>query len=341
MDLIVEHEGKPYPVAFRSLVQIKDALPTSRAVVTDENLARLYPGFLEGERVVTVAPGEASKGLATYERVVRELAQSGADRKTAIVGFGGGVVGDLAGFVAATYLRGVPFVQIPTTLLAQVDSSVGAKVGIDLPEGKNLLGSFWPPIAVYADLGTLRTLPAREFRNGLAEVWKYAYIMDAPLASALEGLTQPGDPRLEGVVRRCVELKAEVVGEDPFERSGRRAILNFGHTIGHAIEAVTGYGAVLHGEAIAIGMVLEARLGERLGITPPETTALVRRTLGEVGLPTALREGSDPDALLGVMRRDKKATQGRLAFSLVETLGTCKLYHDVPEDAVLGVLQAG
>lgn len=341
MDLTVEHEGRTYPVAFRSLADIKRALPETRAVVTDQNLARLYPEFLAGERVVVVEPGEGSKSLAVYERAVRELARLGADRKTAVVGFGGGVVGDLAGFVAATYLRGVPFVQVPTTLLAQVDSSVGAKVGIDLPEGKNLLGAFWAPQAVYADLGTLMTLPEREFRNGLAEVWKYAFIMDAPLADELEGLVRPDDPRLEGVVRRCVELKAQVVREDPYERSGRRAILNFGHTIGHAIEATLGYGTILHGEAIAIGMVLEARLGEVLGVTPPETTASVRRSLASVGLPTALQEGFDPRPLLGAMRRDKKATQGRLAFSLVGEVGTCKLYQDVPEDTVLGVLQAG
>lgn len=341
MVLTVDHAGSSYPVAFDVLARIKAGLPPSRAIVTDGNLARLYPSFLEGERVVVVEPGEASKSLATYERVVRQLVRVGADRKTTVVGFGGGVVGDLAGFVAATYLRGIPFVQVPTTLLAQVDSAVGAKVGIDLPEGKNLLGAFWAPQAVWVDPATLRTLPEREFRNGMAEVWKYAFIMDAPLAEALEGLVRADDARLETVVRRCLELKADVVRDDPFERTGRRAILNYGHTIGHAIEAALGYGGILHGEAVAIGMVLEARLGEALGETPGETTVAVCRALASAGLPTALPPGLEAPTLLRAMRTDKKATQGRLAFSLVGSLGTCKLIQDVPEDTVLGVLQAG
>jgi 3-dehydroquinate synthase len=250
------------------------------------------------------------------------------------VAFGGGVVGDLAGFLAATYLRGVPFIQVPTTLLAQVDSSVGGKVGIDLPEGKNLVGAFYPPTSVQIPLECLHTLPERELRNGSAEVLKYGLIQDAALWHELEEPLGVGTPRLETVVRRCIELKAEVVAEDELETTGRRAILNFGHTIGHALEHRYEYGTLLHGEAISVGMVAEARLGELLGMTPAGTAVAIAKRFEAWGLPTTDPALQEPDSLIDAMRGDKKAQDGRLAFSLLEGIGACKLVEQVDEQVV-------
>jgi len=307
-----------------------ERLPQDRIILTDENLHRLYGekfGFVDA---IVVAHGESSKSLEVYSQVVRELAKRRASRKTTLVAFGGGVVGDLGGFVAATYMRGVPFVQVPTSLLAMVDSSVGGKVGIDLPEGKNLVGAFWPPQAVYIDLAFLHTLPAREVNAGMAEVWKYGYILDRNLLDRLED-SKAAD---EDTIRRCIELKAQVVEMDEFETNGERAKLNFGHTIGHAVEASMAYEGMLHGEAIAIGMVAEARLGEHLGFTEPGTAKTVRGQLERQGLPTQIPPQLDAEQLLVAMYRDKKATGGKLAFSLVPRLGECKLIPDVPESAV-------
>ena len=308
-------------------------------MITDSTVAAVAPQVLKGRAHLAVSPGEQSKSLETFGEALSWLAQSNATRKTTLVALGGGVVGDLAGFVAASYMRGIRFVQIPTTLLAMVDSSVGGKVGIDLSEGKNLAGAFKAPDAVYVPIELLRSLPARQFTNGMAEVLKYGFIMDAPLAERLRQSTlYPTHPGLEHVVMRCIQLKAEVVEEDEFETTGKRATLNFGHTIGHAIEHAYAYGKILHGEAIAIGMVLEAQLGEELGITERGTAKVVTEDIARYGLPTAIDPSLSPRDLINAMYRDKKASTGSLAFSLLTDVGRCKLVQDVPPDMVESVM---
>src|SRR5579862_2236258 len=250
------------------------------AIISDRNVARhfgkLAQKSLQGagfDAVLIVVPaGETAKSLKTVQSCYDRLAQHRLERKSYIVALGGGVVGDLAGFVAATYLRGIPFIQVPTTLLAQVDSSVGGKVGVNLKAGKNLVGAFHQPRLVLCDLDTLSSLPAREFRSGLAEVIKYGIICDARLFAHLEHdlpkLLKRDPDTLTEVIARCCEIKADVVGQDETE-TGLRAILNFGHTIGHAIENISGYGKYLHGEAISIGQVAAAKLSsQQLGLSP-------------------------------------------------------------------------
>lgn len=338
--LRVTHSGGSCPIRTGSMdeaVAIEGA-----AWITDENVARAW-----GSRLPALAPklvlpaGESTKSLGCYGLAVQWLAGLKSDRATPIVAFGGGVIGDLAGFVAATYMRGVPFIQIPTSLLAQVDSSVGGKVAIDLPEGKNLVGAFYPPTEVRLAMGFLETLSDRHFVNGMAEVWKYAFIMDPEMLAELESRAPTlGDTRLDDLVARCVRLKAKLVEKDELDRLGIRAILNFGHTIGHAIEFLDGYRNILHGEAIAVGMVVEARLGVLLGMTPPDVPGRIESALRSQGLPTSLPPGTSVDRLVDAMRGDKKASRGQLAFSLLSGVGTCKLVEHVPEGLVRQSLMA-
>jgi 3-dehydroquinate synthase len=303
------------------------------AVIADGNVA---PRF--GHRVmaslkdagfdpalITLEPGETSKRLKVVERCYDALARHRLERNSFIVALGGGVTGDLAGFVAATYLRGVPFVQIPTTLLAQVDSSVGGKVGVNLSAGKNLVGAFLQPRLVLCDLATLNTLPEREYRSGLAEVIKYGIIEDAALFRRLErdldALLRRDLAVLGAVVARCCAIKADVVGKDERE-GGLRAILNFGHTIGHAIEAITAYGRYLHGEAISIGQVAAAMLSARqFGLTPAEVER-IQALFARAGLPVTIRLTQSQRARLhSAMRLDKKVKDGEVKFVLARKIG--------------------
>lgn len=332
--MTVRHRNGEYQIRFRPLAQALADLPERHLVITDENVRSALS--LQFERMLVVPPGEGSKTLGAYAELCSKALQMGVDRRTHIVAIGGGVIGDLAGFVAATLLRGVPLLQVPTSLLAQVDSSVGGKVGVDTPEGKNLIGAFWPPGAVEVCVDALKTLPERQFVNGTAEIWKAGFITDSDLLSHLP--LQPASPHLESVIRRAIEIKARVVQEDEFETLGLRATLNFGHTIGHAIETCLGYETLLHGEAVSIGMVLESRLGEELGITPPGISAQVESWLRAQGLPVTLPDGQVPEALMGAMTKDKKALAGELAFSLLTGLGQCKLVRGVPQEAVRRVL---
>ena len=329
--MTVRHSAGSYEIAFSSLDEAIQNLPEDAVVITDSNVDALY----KLPRPTLVVPaGEESKSTERWSRLQSEIASAGASRRTTVIAFGGGVIGDLAGFVAATYMRGVPFIQIPTTLLAQVDSSVGGKVGIDLPEGKNLVGAFYPPKQVFICTETLNTLPGREMNNGMAEVWKYGFILDASMVKRLSH----GQMDVEEQVRRCVELKKEVVEADEFETKGERAKLNFGHTIGHAVEKVAGYGSILHGEAISIGMVAEAAIGEAIGLTEGGTRQVVEQCLRSQGLPTASVVLRNVDMLIETMRRDKKASNGRLAFSLLKRVGDCVLVEDVPEKDVRAVV---
>lgn len=290
--------------------------------------------------VVTFAAGERFKTLGTMARLYDKLynLSTTIDRKTLIIALGGGVVGDMAGFAASTYLRGLDYVQIPTTLLAMVDSSVGGKTGVDFREGKNLIGAFHQPRRVLIDLATLCSLPVRERRAGMAEVIKYGVIADPGLlaivtseAKRLQSLK--GDALLP-VIRRSCQIKADVVTQDEVEETGLRAILNFGHTIGHALESATGYRRYRHGEAIAIGMMVAAAIGETVGVTPPEVRPALADALNAHHLPTTLPADVKHDDLLALTGRDKKAERGRARFVLATRLGEVRLIGDVEEKAV-------
>ncbi|HEY1962034.1 MAG TPA: 3-dehydroquinate synthase [Rhizomicrobium sp.] len=323
-------------------------------VVTDENVARLHlqplleslRGRAVDAREIVLPAGEETKSFAGLEKLCRELLRLGVERGGLVVALGGGVVGDLVGFAAGILKRGVAFAQVPTTLLAQVDSSVGGKTAVDVPEGKNLIGLFHQPRIVLADTSVLSTLPRRELLAGYAEVAKYGALGDADFFAWLEAKgadTLGGDEEaLAHMVSRCCRMKAEIVTRDERE-SGERALLNLGHTFGHALEAATNYsGALLHGEAIAIGMVLAFRLSERLGHSPSHDTARLVAHLKTVGLPAAIDDlpGSRPapEDLLEYMQRDKKAAGGRLTFVLVRGIGRAFVSSDVPTDAVRAVL---
>lgn len=321
-------------------------LGTRCAVITDARVGKIYgKETVENLRrggfdpvVITVPAGETAKSLANVQRCYDALAAHRLERKSFVVALGGGVVGDLAGFVAATYLRGVPFVQVPTTLLAQVDSSVGGKVGVNLKAGKNLVGAFYQPRLVLADLETLRSLPAREFRAGLAEAIKYGIIYDAALFTRLERemprLLKLESKTLAEVVARCCEIKAEVVGQDETER-GLRAILNFGHTIGHALEAISRYGKYLHGEAISIGQVAAAELSAALLDFPQPDVTRVADLFRRAGLPTSVQlKKGELEKLFAAMRLDKKVSGGEIKFVLSKQLGEVVWGQSVPEDLV-------
>lgn len=294
----------------------------------------------DGRRVLILKDGESAKNLASFESLCRSLTRAGADRRARIVAVGGGVVGDVAGYVAASYLRGISLVHLPTTLVAQVDSAIGGKTGVNLPEGKNLVGAFYPPHLVLADPFLLRTLPPREFRGGLAEVIKYGVIADKALflflEQNLEGLLKRDPDALSRVITRCAEIKARVVSRDERE-SGLREILNFGHTFGHALENITGYKRFQHGEAVAWGMMAAALLGHEAGITPPNVTARIISLVRRVGhLPAWPRVS--PGAVLRAMGRDKKARGGKLRFVLAPVIGKARSYDGIALPLVERVL---
>ena len=291
--------------------------------------------------LIALEPGEASKSVEMASGLWNGLLELGADRRTVVVAVGGGVVGDLAGFVAATYARGIGFFQVPTTLLAQVDSSVGGKVGIDLPAAKNMVGAFLQPMGVLIDTSTLATLPDRDYKAGFGEVVKYGVILDAQLFDQLEAdvpqLLARDPAVLARVVARCCRLKADVVEQDEREETGLRAILNYGHTFGHALETLTGYGTYLHGEAVAIGMLCASRLAERLGRVDAQFTARQRRLLESLGLPVDLPD-LDPEQVLATMLHDKKTEHGRLRIILPTRMGNVELVGDIDAGDVRAVL---
>lgn len=283
---------------------------------------------------------EPAKNLRTVEALHRSLIRAGADRRSLLIALGGGVVGDVAGFVAATFLRGVALVQVPTTLIAQVDSALGGKTGVNLPEGKNLVGAFYPPRRVLTDPHVLATLPERQFRGGLAEVIKYGIIADKKLFVYLENhfdkLLRRDSRSLEHIIPRSVEIKAQVVSRDERE-SGLREILNFGHTIGHALETVTRYRRYQHGEAVAWGMMAAALLGHEAGITPPDDASRIICLIRRVGpLPAWPQESSK--TLITAMRADKKSRGGTLRFVLAPRVGKARTYDDIPLALVERVL---
>jgi 3-dehydroquinate synthase len=318
------------------------------AVVTNATVAALYAEGLEAALVaagatcqrIILPEGEAHKDWRTLNLVFDALLDARADRRTVIVALGGGVVGDMAGFAAATYQRGIPHLQVPTTLLAQVDSSVGGKTAINHPLGKNMIGAFHQPLAVVADTGTLVTLPPREFAAGLAEVAKYGAIFDQDFLGWLEANAQAlrgrDEAALAHAIRRSCEIKAAIVERDERE-SGTRALLNFGHTFGHAIESASGYGEVLHGEAVAAGMVLAARLSARQGRIAEADAARLVRLLEGLGL-SVKPPRFDPDVWLAYMGRDKKNEAGRITLVLLEALGRGSVVKDTPPEELRAFL---
>jgi 3-dehydroquinate synthase len=324
-------------------------------VVTDETVALLHLPRLAAaldtagiaHETVVLPPGEQTKDFRHFQKLAEDLLGLGIERRTTLVALGGGVIGDLTGFAAATLLRGVPYVQIPTTLLAQVDSSVGGKTAIDTIHGKNLVGAFYQPALVLADIGALATLPRRELLAGYAEVVKYGLIRDRAFFEWLEGngaALVAGDEALRReAVRRSCAAKAEIVAGDERE-DGARALLNFGHTFGHALEAEAGFGeALLHGEAVALGMRLAFDFSTRGGICAEAEAARVRRHYDAVGLPSSIGAGNQPlapDRLLAHMRHDKKVRDGKITLILARAIGEAFIEPDVSEDQIRAFLAA-
>ena len=318
-------------------------------IVSDANVAPHYLARVEaafaGKRVAThvLPPGEQEKTLARFGEVMSALAALGASRDATLVALGGGVVGDLTGFAAACWMRGVRFVQLPTTLLAMVDSSVGGKTAVDLPEGKNLVGAFHQPVGVIADTATLATLPYRELRAGLAEVIKYGALGDAAFfdwvhANAAALLARDERALTHAIATSCA-MKAGIVSRDETE-TGERMLLNLGHTFGHAIEAEQGFGALVHGEAVAVGMVLAAKLSASLGVAPAADAERLIEALRALGLPTGVPSGLDADAVLARMRLDKKNVSGQLRLILWRGVGQAFVAEGIAVDAVHDVLMS-
>jgi 3-dehydroquinate synthase len=314
------------------------------AVVTDSNVAPIYADtVLESLRgagfeptLIVVPAGEASKRLEVVGQVTDAMIEAGLDRKSLLVALGGGVVGDLAGFVAAIYYRGIPYVQMPTTIVSQVDSSVGGKTGVNSPGGKNLIGAFHHPLLVIADTTSLGTLPEREFNEGFAEIIKHAAIRDADM---LEGLDPAERANLAGLIARNVGIKARIVAADEREITGERALLNFGHTVGHGVEQAAGYGALLHGEAVSIGLHAALKLSVAKAGLPEADAARVLAALEAFGLPTRLPAGLTTDAVMNSLMRDKKFESGRVRFVLLERLGSAFLASNVTLDEIRAVVE--
>jgi 3-dehydroquinate synthase len=351
--VLVSAEGASYTVHIgHGIVDgagelIRDACGGGRrcALVTDSNVGPAHAGRLVRALgaagvepvVLTVPAGEGSKSFGCLERLCGDMAAAGLDRKSFVVGLGGGVVGDLSGFAAAVYLRGVPHAQVPTSLLAQVDSSVGGKTGINIPAGKNLVGAFHQPAVVVADTALLETLPPRAFREGMAECIKHGIIRDAPL---VDEAAQMARDDLPGLVARNIAIKARVVAEDPFERSGIRALLNFGHTVGHAIEQAAGYGRFLHGEAIAIGMAAALRLSVTKAALPEDHERRALEALEAFDLPIRLPDDIPEEPLLEALARDKKFESGSIRFVLTSALGSAFVSDQISRDDILDAIRA-
>jgi 3-dehydroquinate synthase len=343
-------------IGFNILDRIGEAVKSSGlspkiAVVSNPTVFSLY-----GKRVseslkksgfdlitVIIPDGETYKDLLWVQHIYNELLMHKLDRESALIALGGGVIGDITGFAASTYMRGISYIQVPTTLLAHVDSSVGGKTGVNHKLGKNMIGTFWQPKLVWIDIETLKTLPKKEFLAGIAEVIKYGVIRDKKLFDFLElnrekvlGLDMDS---LTYIVKRSCEIKAEVVSKDERE-SGLRSILNYGHTIGHAIETVTGYKRFLHGEAVAIGMSLEARLAQKLKIINKDEVSRIRELIDSYGLPTEMPANIDLNDVFLSLQLDKKAIAGELKFILPEKIGRVKIHKGVAERTIKDLLKS-
>ena len=318
-------------------IQGKDCL-----IVTNETVAPLYLDVMKSNiddktiEVITIKDGEHYKTIDTWSKIIDKLTAMRANRDTTIIALGGGVLGDIAGFAAATFMRGLPFIQVPTTLLAQVDSSVGGKTGVNHKDGKNLIGSFYQPRMVISDIDVLSTLPDREYKCGLAEIIKYGAIYDvdffAWLESNMSGLLNRAPKKLIYAISRSCQIKANIVGEDEFE-IGKRAILNFGHTFGHALENIMGYGELLHGEAVAIGMIIASKLSPINSLERNRLISLIK----SANLPHKI-ELNDENQMLDVMKTDKKVKNKKLRFVLLRSLGEAFVKEDLSEKEILDAI---
>ena len=317
----------------------KKIRPGRCAIVTDSNVGPLHGTALEAglrtagflPETITVPAGEASKSMAQADQVCEAMAQAGLDRSSSVFALGGGVVGDLAGFVAAIYYRGIPCVQVPTTVVAQVDSSIGGKTGVNLATGKNLVGSFHQPALVVADVSTLSTLPPREFHEGFAEIIKHAAIRDPELLGEIADRTE--------LVARNIRIKASIVAADEFETSGLRALLNFGHTIGHGIETAAGYGSLLHGEAISLGLAAAAALSVKHAGLPQSEADRITGALARHNLPLKLPREISIESILAAVSRDKKFQSGAVRFVLLKKLGEAFVSDKIPISEIRSAIE--
>ena len=328
---------------------IKSLKSDKAMIITDGHIHPLY--YQEVESIVhslgidcsvaVVSPGEESKSFKVAEELYTAALNNGLDRNSLIIALGGGVVGDLAGFIAATYMRGIPFIQIPTSLLAQLDSSIGGKVAINHPQAKNVIGSFYQPKCVLMNISTLRTLPDRELSTGMAELIKHGIIWDEDLLSWLEvnmNLLMAHDTNaLEHAIHRSCEIKAYIVEQDEKEQ-GLRAILNFGHTVGHAIETITRFTTYTHGEAVSLGMIVEAQIAQKLGLIDKEYVQRIKYVLTNAGLPIVMPR-FDRENLISLMKHDKKNTQGRIVFVLPTAPGHVEIFKDIKKEIILDALE--
>jgi len=328
---------------------VRAVLPGTRAVavVTDATVGPLYAETVAGSlraagfepSVITVPAGEPSKSMTQAEDVCRQMIRAGLDRSSALVALGGGVIGDLAGFCAAIFFRGIPYVQIPTTVVSLVDSSVGGKTGVNTPEGKNLLGCFHQPRLVLADVDTLASLPPREYNEGFAEIIKHAAIRDAAMLPMIERVLHDRSTMAE-LVARNVAIKAAIVAADEHETTGLRALLNFGHTIGHGIEATAGYGRLLHGEAISLGLIAALRLSETIAGLDPAASDQIIALLRRFDLPQHLTQDITTADVMEKLARDKKFKAGAVRFVLLRALGDAFVSRDVTHDGIKAAIDA-
>lgn len=316
------------------------------AIITDSHVEPLYAGRVADALsrwqplILTVSAGENSKSLTQVEEICDRMIAAGLDRSAFIVALGGGVIGDLAGFVAAIYYRGISYVQIPTTIVSQVDSSVGGKTGVNARGGKNLIGAFYQPRAVIADVDTLRTLPEREFNEGFAEVIKHAIIRDAELFDSLKNFRRENNSDLTPLIARNVAIKAAIVSADEHETTGERALLNFGHTIGHGIENAAGYGRYLHGEAISLGIVAASEISMRRAGLPREPRDEILALLKQFDLPTRLPSDISTETIMSALRTDKKFVAGQVRFILTSRIGSAFVSKDITFEEIRAVVEA-
>ena len=316
------------------------------AIISDSNVAPLYASKVSESlannniksELIVVDAGESSKSLESVEKICRKMIKTGHDRHVFVIALGGGVIGDLAGLVASVFYRGVPFIQIPTTIVSQVDSAVGGKTGVNTPEGKNLIGSFYHPKIVITDTLTLSSLPEREFNEGFAEVIKHAAIRDKSMFEDI--MSVEGYENLDELILRNVEIKARIVEQDEKELSGLRAHLNYGHTIGHAIETAGGYGKFLHGEAISLGLIAANKISSQKSNLLDSENEIIIKALKKFNLPTQLDNSVSTQSLIDIMKSDKKFKNGKIRFVILNKLGEAELSEDVSEDDISLAIEA-
>ncbi|MCX8186004.1 MAG: 3-dehydroquinate synthase [Sulfolobales archaeon] len=357
-EVVLRTKTKEYPIivgrgVINDLPKFMKGFRNSKkcAVITNNVVRSLYGGFVQKllsnagyeAYVIEVPNGEDCKDLRVVERVYDELISYRFDRYSTVIALGGGSTGDLAGFIAATYMRGINYIQVPTTLLAQVDAAIGGKAAINHPKGKNLIGVFYHPQLVLVDVDMLKTHDFRDLRSGLAEIIKYGIIMDSEffkyVVSNKAKLLDVSSEELLKAVLKCCEFKASIVSKDEFDREGIRAILNFGHTVGHAVETYSNF-TLRHGEAVSIGMCYEAKVSAAIGFASKSVADEVCRSLSDLGLPTRIEESAEVSKLLDLMRRDKKSVGGKIAMVLLKDIGSSFLMDSVPEEVVLEVMRS-